>query len=64
MSILPITLLFWCAAFAVAGWHAEAGWDWPNLLCTEATFLCAQPYWLAGVAAITAIPAIYHEMRT
>lgn len=64
MSLLPFMLLFWCAAFVVAGWHIDSGWDWANLLCTDAAFLCAQPYWLVGVAGLTAIPAIYREMRT
>ena len=64
MPVLPAMLLIWCVVFVFAGLHSDAGWDWANLVCTEAPFLCAQPYWLGAMAGITALPAIYHEMRT
>lgn len=61
MSFVPLSLLFWCAIFVIAGWSADAGWA--DGLCKEAEFVCSQPYWLVAMAALTAIPVIYREMR-
>jgi hypothetical protein len=56
-------LLIWCVAFVVAGWNSDNGVTWAESLCTEAEFLCAQPYWLVAAAAVAAMPAIYRDLR-
>ena len=63
MVLIPMLLLLWCAAFVIAGWNIESGVAWANSLCTEAEFLCAQPYWLVAAAAVTAVPVIYRDLR-
>lgn len=63
MVLIPMFLLMWCVAFVIAGWNIENGVTWANSLCTEAEFLCAQPYWLVAAAAVTAVPIIYRDLR-
>jgi hypothetical protein len=62
MVLIPMLLLMWCVAFVIAGWNIDGGVAWANSLCTEADFLCAQPYWLVAAAAVTAVPAIYRDL--
>ena len=63
MTLIPMFLLMWCAAFVAAGWNIGDDLNWATNLCTEAEFLCAQPYWLLAAAAVAAMPVIYRDLR-
>ena len=64
MVLIPMFLLMWCVAFVIAGWNIDSGATWASSLCSEADFLCAQPYWLVGAAAVAAVPVIYRDLRS